>query len=81
MNWQLVQNVDPPFDRLLLLSFPDDNGCDDASFAVRRKDGYMYFGGSPYDALNGKGEKIEYSTLKDGDPYNCPTFWTTFVWP
>lgn len=80
MNWQLINNVCPPVNHILLVSFEDDNHRRDARFAMLKEDERMYFSDRPNDLEDDccESEDLEYLAM---NAHEYPMYWTLFVWP
>lgn len=79
MNWQLIDNVPPPKNRLLLVVFEDDNHRRDARFAMLKNDGRMYFSDRPND-LDDYCESEDFEYLRT-NAHEYPIYWSLFIWP
>lgn len=75
MNWQLVTNVEPPENRLILIAFNNENEYRDASFA-RYRNGTLYLYSGPR-AKYPEDYSIDVSELTE----EHPVYWTLFVFP
>lgn len=80
MNWQLIDNVPPPKNRLLLVAFEDENHRRDARFAMLKDDGRMYFSDRPSDLFDDYCESDDFEYLKS-NAHEYPIYWSLFLWP
>ena len=80
MNWQLIDNVPPPKNRLLLVAFEDDNHRRDARFSMLKDDGRMYFSDRPGDLFDDYCESDDFEYLKS-NAHEYPIYWSLFLWP
>lgn len=80
MNWQLIDNVPPPKNRLLLVAFENDNNRRDARFAMLKDDGRMYFSDRPSDLFDDYCESDDFEYLRT-NAHEYPIYWSLFLWP
>lgn len=80
MNWQLIDNVPPPKNRLLLVAFEDDNHRRDALFAMLKDNGRMYFSDRPNDLDDSYYESEDFEYLRT-NAHEYPMYWSLFLWP
>ena len=78
MNWQLIDNVPPPKNRLLIVAFENDNHRIDARFAMLKDDGRMYFSDRPSDLFDDYCESDDFEYLRT-NAHEYPIYW--FLWP
>lgn len=80
MNWQLIDNVSPPKNRLLLVAFEDDNNRRDACFAILKDNGRIYFSDRPNDLDDSYCESEDFEYLRT-NAHEYPMYWSLFLWP
>lgn len=81
MNWQLIDNVPPPKNRLLVVVVENDNHRCYARFAMLKDDGRMYFSDRPSDLFDDsycESEDFEYLRT---NAHEYPMYLSFFIWP
>ena len=77
MNWQLLKNVNPPVEKLLLFYYPDQT----IRFALRSKDGKVFYIGDSFieGAIEPPYDRLSDEELKRNQGYGI--YWSLFVKP
>ncbi len=77
MNWQLLKNVNPPVEKLLLFYYPDQT----IRFALRSKDGKVFYIGESVTegALDYGWYSVDDEYLKKHQGHEI--YWSLFVKP